>query len=211
MVNRRYHQAVQRGTRGLHRGVTRPKISTLADRYRRDFEFRTELDFAFGVAGVPHSQILTWSDDDRQKLYMWELERRLACPECHTRLEEWEGRSNRHAYIPQTFICPGCAAAGDAMEAAQNNAKGSKSRGVMAGLKVRLIPKYVNDYKVKTRTPEQRARLMEQEKHRLTMEREGEAEGSTVRPVKATGLGGGRQPPVTPPKTLVNDPQSADE
>src|SRR5690606_40937836 len=55
----------------LFGGGSRPFISQLADRYRRDAEYRLELDFCFDHAGIPHSELLSWEPEDRAKVHMW--------------------------------------------------------------------------------------------------------------------------------------------
>ena len=139
---------------------------------------------------------------------MWMVEQFLTCS-CGTRLEEWDPKKggNRRAYIPEIFTCPGCAGGGEALEIATKQAKAT---GGGHGLKVRLLPKYVVDYRVKTRSPEERARMAERERERLNMEREGGADPGVV-PRKAISLGGSkRPPPIDSGKGLSEPPESHD-
>lgn len=169
----------------------RPKIPTLASRYRLDYDFRLELDFCFEYAGISHQEFLSWPELERNKAVMWMMERHLKCPHCGTRLEEWDpkGGGNRHAYIPQIYTCPGCEISGDALTAAQKRANAT---GGGHGLRVRLLPKYVVDKQVRERTPEQRQRMAEMERQRLAQEKVGDVE---VEPRKASSLGSSHRPP----------------
>jgi hypothetical protein len=56
--------------------------------------------------GIPHSQFLEWSPDDREKALWWEIHRRQTCSSCGTRPEEFEG--DKDAYAPQAWHCRGC-------------------------------------------------------------------------------------------------------
>lgn len=122
---------------------------------------------------------------------MWLLESYLKCEHCGTRLEEWDTKAggSRHAYIPQVYTCPGCSVSGDALEAAQ---KKSKASGGGHGIRVRLMPKYIVDKQVRERSPEQRRRLLEQERMMLNEEKSAEAD---VQPRNVKALGTGHRPP----------------
>src|SRR5690606_28530334 len=119
---------------------------------RRDAEYRLELDFCFDHAGIPHSELLSWEPEDRAKVHMWMMEKLLTC-ECGTRLEEWDKDKGgeRRAYVVETFVCPGCAGITEAVDAAHQNAKVSGKSGV-PGLKVKLTPKWLVDYRIKNRS-----------------------------------------------------------
>lgn len=122
-------------------------------------------------------------------------ERLLRCPDCGTRLEEWdtEQGGSPHAYIAQEFMCPGCTQAGALMENASKMAK-ARGPGAQSGTKVRLVPKYIIDAQIRSRTPEDRERLQRRAKEALEDER-GRAE--TPQPIRSGSLGGkGRPPPV---------------
>lgn len=63
------------------------------------------------------------------------------CSDCGTRLEEWDDEKggDRTAYLPSLFDCPGCKAAGDALEA--ESKQRSNYKRSTNGMKVRLIDK----------------------------------------------------------------------
>lgn len=60
--------------------------------------------------GTPHSQLLNWEPEDRNKLTAHLLEEVATCPQCGTRADEWdpEQGGSRRAYVPEAHICPGC-------------------------------------------------------------------------------------------------------
>lgn len=60
--------------------------------------------------GLPHSQFLSWSDDDQDKALAWTLDSRDRCHGCGTRADEWEPDKggSRNAYEAKLHICPGC-------------------------------------------------------------------------------------------------------
>ena len=47
-----------------------------------------------------------WLPGDRTKILAWVMEKRLECPVCHTRHEEWV--NDPLAYSVDTWRCPGC-------------------------------------------------------------------------------------------------------
>lgn len=141
---------------------------------------------------------------------MWMLEKFLACKDCGTRLEEYDPKKggSRQAHIARVFTCPGCARAGDALDAAQKSAK-PHGAGAIAGLKVKLVPKWLVDYEAKNRTEADRERMREREREVLELEKKGSADES--RPIRAPGLGGSRRSPVIPGvKSLSDLPPEAD-
>mgnify|MGYP001043409014 CR=1 FL=1 len=132
---------------------------------------------------------------------MWMMEKLLTC-ECGTRLEEWDKDKGgeRRAYVVETFVCPGCAGITEAVDAAHQNAKVGGKSGV-PGLKVKLTPKWLVDYRIKNRSAEERERMREREAERLMLERAGGADsvnGAGPTPKHAGGLGGSRRPPINP-------------
>lgn len=76
---------------------------------------------------------------------IWMLEQRITCPQCNTRLEEWdpEKGGDINAYYPQTFIDPGCKVIHDAYDAERENSKDADGVPHMNGVRVRLVPKEV--------------------------------------------------------------------
>ncbi|MFF1354052.1 hypothetical protein [Streptomyces sp. NPDC058297] len=55
--------------------------------------------------GIPHSRFLggdgTWTDHDRAKALAWRTWRHSVCPDCRTRLDDWEPArgGDPHAYL----------------------------------------------------------------------------------------------------------------
>lgn len=61
---------------------------------------------------IPHSEFLSWSEDDRAKA-MWQYAReRATCGSCGTRPDEWVGPDGPRldAYEPVAQLCHGCRA-----------------------------------------------------------------------------------------------------
>jgi hypothetical protein len=60
--------------------------------------------------GIAHSVFMSWDRDDRDKALWWEIHRRDRCPECGTRLDEWDpGKGGHdHAYTAELRKCWGC-------------------------------------------------------------------------------------------------------
>lgn len=61
---------------------------------------------------IPHSEFLSWSQDDRDKALWWYVRERQTCPQCGTRDEEWDPQQggHRHAYVATVETCRGCQA-----------------------------------------------------------------------------------------------------
>jgi len=137
---------------------------------------------------------------------MWMRERILRCPDCGTRLDEWDPKKggDRHAYIPQIFTCPGCAQTGILYEEETKAIRATQGGGAVSGMKVKLVPKHIIQSQVKKRTPAQRAQLAQMEAERVENERTGKA--TEQRPVKSQSLGGERPPPIKSSKGLVKPP-----
>jgi len=56
--------------------------------------------------GIPHSEFLEWSEEDRAKILAYRLNEAERCSSCGTTQFEWE--ENRNAYAPVEKFCPGC-------------------------------------------------------------------------------------------------------
>lgn len=82
--------------------------------------------------GIPHSEFLSWSEEDQDKAIAFRLHKAKHCSRCGTSQEEWE--ENRYAYYPEVNRCRGCEMREQQEEAVQQE-KGSK-----AGLYVVLKP-----------------------------------------------------------------------
>lgn len=67
--------------------------------------FALEMSYC-GPHGIPHSEFLNWSDQDKGKALAWMVEDRQRCDMCGT--AQWEWEENRHAYHAREEICPGC-------------------------------------------------------------------------------------------------------
>jgi hypothetical protein len=61
---------------------------------------------------IPHSELLSWSADDRAKAMWWQVRARQTCGECGTRRDEWvgPGGANLDAYKAVAQLCYGCRA-----------------------------------------------------------------------------------------------------
>jgi hypothetical protein len=56
--------------------------------------------------GIPHSEFLEWSPEDRAKALAFLMEKALRCDMCGT--AEWEWDADRRAYEPVEKFCMGC-------------------------------------------------------------------------------------------------------
>jgi hypothetical protein len=56
--------------------------------------------------GIPHSQFLGWTPQDRAKALAYLLSESERCTLCGTAPWEWE--ENRYAYEPEEVSCKGC-------------------------------------------------------------------------------------------------------
>ncbi|MFE6592530.1 hypothetical protein [Streptomyces sp. NPDC057781] len=89
---------------------------------------------------IPHSQFLggdgRWSDLDRAKALAWAEWQRSVCPECRTRLEEWDRTrgGDPHAYVTDTLRCPGC----ELIEQERDHVPQDRSG---YGVKIQLLPR----------------------------------------------------------------------
>lgn len=68
------------------------------------------------------------------------VEQKITCDQCGTRAEEWDETKggSRHAYLAETFICPGCHTLDNAQEAARQEM--TQSKRSMMPVKFRLKP-----------------------------------------------------------------------
>jgi hypothetical protein len=109
-------------------------------RLSRDANLRAELELCEKYR-IPHSQLLggdgRWTALDRAKALAWAEWQRAVCPECHTRLEEWDqGRGgDPHAYVTDTLRCPGC----ELIEQERDHVPGDRSG---YGVKIQLLPRH---------------------------------------------------------------------
>lgn len=56
--------------------------------------------------GLPHEEFLEWPEDSQDKALAYMRMKRSTCPDCGTRMEEWE--EDRFAYVSDSWQCPGC-------------------------------------------------------------------------------------------------------
>ena len=56
--------------------------------------------------GIPHSEFLSWPDDDQDKALAYQRDKATVCAGCGTRPREWVG--DRFAFVAQSTVCPGC-------------------------------------------------------------------------------------------------------
>ncbi|WLW55255.1 hypothetical protein [Streptomyces sp. YU58] len=108
-------------------------------RLSRDAGLRAELELCDRY-GIPHSQFLggddRWSGLDRAKALAWAEWQRSVCPECRTRLEEWDRTrgGDPHAYVTDTLRCPGC----ELIEQERDHVPQDRSG---YGVKIQLLPR----------------------------------------------------------------------
>lgn len=56
--------------------------------------------------GLPHSEFLSWEDEDQDKALAYLRDKATVCGGCGTRPREWAG--DRFAFVAQHSVCPGC-------------------------------------------------------------------------------------------------------
>ncbi|MFE3636102.1 TFIIB-type zinc ribbon-containing protein [Streptomyces sp. NPDC059168] len=125
----------------MGRGLADPagKPGRAGKRLSRDSGLRAELELCEKFR-IPHSQFLggdgRWSDLDRAKALAWAEWQRSVCPECHTRLEEWDHKrgGDPHAYVTDTLRCPGC----ELIEQERDHVPQDRSG---YGVKIQLLPR----------------------------------------------------------------------
>lgn len=74
-------------------------------RLRADSSFFLELQFC-NEHGLPHSEFLEWTVEDRSKALAFVIEKGQRCVMCGT--AQWEWDENRFAYEPVERRCQGC-------------------------------------------------------------------------------------------------------
>ncbi|MGW0991993.1 hypothetical protein ACWD5V_01470 [Streptomyces sp. NPDC002523] len=108
-------------------------------RLSHDAGLRAELELCERFQ-IPHSQLLggdgRWSDLDRAKALAWADWQRSVCPECRTRLQEWDRArgGDPHAYVTDTLRCPGC----ELIEQERDHVPQDRSG---YGVKIQLLPR----------------------------------------------------------------------
>lgn len=55
---------------------------------------------------VPHSEFLSWEEEDQDLAIAYHLYQARFCPQCGTDHTEWE--KDRFAYEPELYRCRGC-------------------------------------------------------------------------------------------------------
>ncbi len=63
--------------------------------------------------GLPHSQFLGWSDEDRRKALEWQADKSDHCGQCGQRRSDWFDESGKEMMDPPFEVveylgCPGC-------------------------------------------------------------------------------------------------------
>lgn len=56
--------------------------------------------------GLPHSEFLSWDEDDQDKALGFTREQAKQCSGCGTRKEDWD--ADRFAFVADSYQCPGC-------------------------------------------------------------------------------------------------------
>lgn len=72
--------------------------------------------------GIPHSEFLSWSEDDQDKALAFQRAQLEICSTCGTREAEWE--ADRFAYVGEAVRCPGCEVLEMERDNVPENAKG---------------------------------------------------------------------------------------
>jgi hypothetical protein len=94
--------------------------------------------------GLPHSQFLNWSRDDRDKALWYQIRQGETCRGCGTHPDEWDENKGGHrrAYLAEILVCPGCEVRQREEHELQNGERWKKVRGAYVvmrrNLKVRM-------------------------------------------------------------------------
>ena len=80
--------------------------------------------------GIPHSEFLKWTPEDRSKILAFAIEQSSKCPSCGTAAWEWE--QSKFAYTPMDEFCQGCY-----QKSVFSEQESNKS---LPGTSVRLVP-----------------------------------------------------------------------
>ena len=121
---------MEQGARGVHDG----EEPCSPFRLKADGRLRQELAYCAPL-GLPHSEFLSWNDDDQDKALAWVTDQAELCAGgCGTRASEWDPKQGGHrfAYITQTRRCPGC----ELIDMAQQHMREhpEQNRGMLLGL-----------------------------------------------------------------------------
>jgi hypothetical protein len=81
---------------------------------------------------IPHSEFLSWDEEDRDKVLAYLIEEGDRCQTCGTKDSEWA--KDRYAYVPETHLCMGCY-----LQAAATDALRDSNGKTMDGTTVRLV------------------------------------------------------------------------
>lgn len=117
-----------RGDRGVHAVPEQPSPKRLRD----DARLAVELGYCVPL-GIPHSQFLSWADDDQDKALAWLQERAQHCSRCGTRPDQWDPAKggSRFAFYAELDRCLGC----EVIDQAQRDIPQGE-----LGVKVLLLP-----------------------------------------------------------------------
>ncbi len=62
--------------------------------------------------GIPHSEFLRWSDEDRRKALEWQADKKDHCGSCGQRRSDWLDENGKELMDPPfevtEYLCPGC-------------------------------------------------------------------------------------------------------
>lgn len=89
----------------------------------RDRRLAEELAYCVPL-GLPHSEFLSWEEDDQDKAIAYLRDKALACNSCGTRESEWEGDS--FAFVVSSRVCKGCELIELERDGEQKHIKGEK-------------------------------------------------------------------------------------
>lgn len=135
----------------MHERVRDPSYRA---RLRYDSAFKLEVSYCVDK-GIPHSEFLNWSSQDRAKTVAYIMEYGLVCSMCGT--AEWEWEENPHAYSAEEEWCKGC----------YTKSVASEDAGKMPGTTVVLKPSSELSLAEKKAVHRRRARMNEENKTNL--------------------------------------------
>lgn len=81
--------------------------------------------------GLPHSEFLSWDEDDQDKALEYISQQKTVCEGCGTREETWE--NDQYAYVSWAKRCPGC----ELLDQEKDNWTDRPS----SGIRIMLVPR----------------------------------------------------------------------
>lgn len=103
--------------------------------YRKRLRYDSRLYLELSLChewGIPHSEFLNWSTEDRSKAIAFFYEKNERCDLCGT--AEWEWQEDKRAYAPVEEFCMGC------------YLKSITGENSGAGTTIRLVPTHTQEH-----------------------------------------------------------------